>query len=216
MAEEPMVAGLHSALVSDALDELGLREQVMDSSIAPITADTVIAGTAFPAILESTDEVLTPHSPYESEIRAVQALGPGQVSVYGAPEGNRAAVWGELFSYAAMARGAVGAIVDGYIRDTRQLREMGYPVFSRGASPLDTRYRARVQAHGVPVTVGGVLVHPGDFVVGDSDGVVVVPQGVLSQVREHITQRIRDEGGAKQDLRSGSGMDEVWKKWQVF
>lgn len=216
MSDEPLTAGTYSALISDALDELGLRGQVMDPALRPLSVDTVLAGVAMPAVIETTDEVVTPDSPYESEIRAVQRLEPGWVSVYGVAPGTRAAVWGELFSYAALTRGAVGAVIDGYVRDTRQLRAMGYPVFSRGASPLDTRARARVSDVGVPAAVGGVIVHPGDFIIADSDGVVVVPSAALEHVRAFVVRRRQDEGGARRDLRAGLAMDAVWEKWQVF
>jgi 4-hydroxy-4-methyl-2-oxoglutarate aldolase len=216
LSDEPLTAGTYSALISDALDELGLRGQVMDPALQPLRADTVLAGIAMPAVIETTDEVLTPDSPYESEIRAVQRLQPGSVSVYGVAPGNRAAVWGELFSYAALSHGAVGAVIDGYVRDTRQLRAMGYPVFCRGASPLDTRARAHLVDAGVPAAVGGVVVHPGDFIVADSDGVVAIPSAALPDVRAFVARRREDEGGARRDLRAGLAMDAVWEKWQVF
>lgn len=216
MTDEPLRAGTYSALISDALDELGLRSQVMDPDVRPLSTDSVLAGVAFPILVEGTDDVLTPDSPYESEMRAIQAVEPGAVTVYSVPAGNRAAVCGELFAYAAQARGAVGAVVDGFVRDTRQLRTMRYPVFSRGASPLDTRARARVSGFGAAVVVGGVGVSPGDFVVADSDGVVVVPVAVVAEVRELITRRERDENGARADLRAGLGLQAVWNKWRVF
>lgn len=209
-------ADTYAALVSDALDELGFRDQVMDVCVQPLRDDAVLAGVAFPIQIEDTDEVLSPDSPYDSEIEAIQALPPGSVTVYSVPAGNRAAVHGELFAYAAQSRGAVGAVVDGFIRDTRQLRAMEYPVFSRGSSPLDTRARARVSAFGGPVVAGGVRVNPGDFVVADSDGVVVVPADALADVRRLIGRRARDEDGARADLRAGVGMQAVWDKWQVF
>jgi 4-hydroxy-4-methyl-2-oxoglutarate aldolase len=216
LTNEPLRAGTYSALVSDALEELGLRSQVMDPGVQPLTADTVLAGVAFPIAVEDADEVLTPESPYESEMEAIMAVEAGAVTVYSVPEGNRAAVCGELFAHAARSRGAVGAVVDGSVRDTRQLRALGYPVFSRGASPLDTRARARVREFGAPVVAGGVEVNPGDFVVGDSDGVVVVPVAALADVRELIARRERDEDGARADLVAGLGMQAVWDKWRVF
>jgi 4-hydroxy-4-methyl-2-oxoglutarate aldolase len=216
LTDEPLRAGTYSALVSDALDQLGIRGQVMDPGVRPLAVETVLAGVAFPIEVEEADEVVTPDSPYDSEMRAVQAVTPGAVTVYSVPPGNRAAVCGELFAYAAQSRGAVGAVVDGFVRDTRQLRAMAYPVFSRGASPLDTRARARVGRFGSPIVAGGVPVNPGDFVVADSDGVAVVPAAALGDVRELIGRRERDEDGARTDLRAGLGMQAVWDKWRVF
>ena len=216
MTPKPLRAGTYVALVSDALDDLGLRDQVMSFEIQPLRPDAVLAGVAFPIAVETTDEILNPESPYDSEMRAIQAIEPGSVTIYSVPAGNRAAVCGELFGYAAQARGAVGAVVDGFVRDTRQLRAMGYPVFSRGGSPLDTRARARVRDFSVPIVAGGVEVNPGDFVVADSDGIVVLPAAALGDVRDLIERRERDEDGARVDLRAGLGMQAVWDKWQVF
>jgi 4-hydroxy-4-methyl-2-oxoglutarate aldolase len=213
---EPTVAALSTALICDALDELDLPAQVMDEGLRPLNPDTVVSGTAFTVAVETTDEVPRPDSPYASEISAVEALQPGSISVYSVPAGNRAAVWGELFSHAARARGGVGAIVDGYVRDTRQVREMKYPVFCRGASPLDTRARARVCEIGGPVLAGGVRVETGDFVVADSDGVVVVPASALSDVRQLVIRRVRDENGARHELRNGRSLDAVWEKWRAL
>jgi len=213
---EAMVPGLSSALVCDALDELGLTAQVMDESLRPLTAETVVTGRALTVAVETTTEVSCPDFPYQSEILAVEALQPGSIPVYSVPAGNRAAVWGELFSHAARARGAVGAIVDGYVRDTRQLREMKYPVFCRGASPLDTRARARVCDVGAPVQAGGVRVQTGDFVVADSDGVAVVPATAMADVQRLVQRRVHDENGARHELRGGRSLDAVWEKWRAL
>jgi 4-hydroxy-4-methyl-2-oxoglutarate aldolase len=137
-----------SAMASDALDELGLRDQVMAPGLLPLTPGTVLSGPVLTVLVEATATVRDPDDPYRSEIDAVDRLRPGHVPLYSAPDGNRAAVWGELFSRAALAKGAVGAVVDGYVRDCRLVRAAGFPVFARGASPLDTRARARVCAVG--------------------------------------------------------------------
>ncbi len=213
---EPMLPVVSTALICDALDELELPAQVMDEGLRPLTMDSVVSGTVLTVAVETTDDVASPDFPYESEISAVEALRPGSISVYSVPAGNRAAVWGELFSHAALARGAVGAVVDGYVRDTRQLREMKYPVFCRGASPLDTRARARVCEIGGPVQAGGVRVETGDFVVADSDGVVVVPASALPDVQRLVLRRVRDENGARRELRNGRSLDAVWEKWRAL
>jgi 4-hydroxy-4-methyl-2-oxoglutarate aldolase len=213
---DPMLAAVSTALICDALDELDLTAQVMDEGLRPLLPDAVVSGTAVTVAVEATDDVARPDSPYASEISAVEALQPGDISVYSVPAGNRAAVWGELFSHAARARGAVGAVVDGYVRDTRQVREMKYPVFCRGASPLDTRARARVCEIGGPVQVGGVRVESGDFIVADSDGVVVVPASALPEVQQLVLHRVRNESGARHELRNGRSLDAVWEKWRAL
>jgi regulator of RNase E activity RraA len=209
-------APLSSALVCDALDELGLTGRVMDPGLRPVATDTVVSGRAFTVAVETTSSVASPESPYRSEIEAVEALQPGDVSVYAVPAGNRAAVWSELFSHAARARGGTGAIVDGYVRDTRAIRAMNYPVFCRGASPLDTRARARVCEFATPIVAGGVRVEPGDFVLADSDGIVVVPAAALADVQRLVQRRVQDENGARHELRRGHSLDAVWEKWRAL
>jgi regulator of RNase E activity RraA len=175
--------------------------------------DTPIAGRAFPITVAAADEI--PNEPYVGEIAAIETISPGEVLVYGG-ETTRPALFGELFAHAARFRGAVGAVVDGYIRDTRQLIELGFPVFSRGASPLDTRGRAEVVGWGESTVCGGVEVEPRDIVVADSDGVVIVPAALGAEVCEMISSRRRDERGAREDLRSGVGIQDVWDRWRVL
>lgn len=205
-----------AALVSDALDELGLREQVMAPGLLPLTAGTVLTGPVLTVQVETTTTVLDPDDPYRSEIEAVGALRPGHVPLYSAPQGNRAALWGELFSHAALSQGAAGAIVDGFVRDTRQMRALGFPVFSRGTSPLDTRARARVSDVGSPLVVGGVSVATGDVVVADDDGVVVVPAAAVEDVRRLVAERRAGEEGARGDLSAGRSLDAVWETWRAL
>ena len=93
--------------------------------------------------------------PYSGEMAALAALMPGDVAVYHVATAVEAALFGELFGLAARAQGAVGAVLDGPVRDVRQLRERGFPVWANGVSPYDTKGRAEVVAHGVPVVCGG-------------------------------------------------------------
>jgi regulator of RNase E activity RraA len=146
----------------------------------------------------------------------LDALSARDVPVFAVDPSTRAALWGELFACAAVARGAAGAIVDGFIRDTRQLRELAFPVFARGHSPLDTVGRAEVREFGVAATCGGVLVEPGDYVLADDDGVVLVPSANVAAVLALIERKGRDERGARSDLMAGASIFDVWQKWRVL
>ena len=157
-----------------------------------------------------------PIEPYAGEMAAIAALRPGDIPVYHVHEHVNAALFGELFSMAAAAQGAVGVILDGAVRDVRQLRELGYPVFAAEISPYDTKGRAEVVAHDVPVECGGVRVESGDLMVGDDDGVVVVPAGLVGAILAEVVEKVRGEHGAKGDLLSGFSVHEVWEKWRVF
>jgi len=205
---------LSVALAADALDALGRRAQVLDRRVAPIDRGFALVGWARAVQVVATR--LMPEAPYAGEMAAIAALGPGDVPVYQVEAGVDAALFGELFSLAAAAQGAVGAVVDGPVRDVRQLRELGYPVFSAGISPFDTKGRAEVVAHDVPIVCAGVSVRSGDLVVGDDDGVVIVPADLVEPVLVEVVAKVRGEHGAKQDILSGMAVHDVWDKWGVF
>ena len=207
-------ATLTVALVADALDALGLREQVIASVVRPIQPGLRLVGRARPIEVRATDVI--PEEPYVGEMEALAALEPGDVACYHVDAAVEAALFGELFAVAASAQGAVGVVVDGPVRDVRQMRELGFPVFASSASPYDTRGRAEVVAHDIPVTCGGVLVSRGDLIVGDDDGVVVVPAARVADVVAAVTEKLAGEHGALADLRSGSSVHEVWERWRVF
>ena len=180
-----------SAITADALDSLGLRDQVMDAAVRPVFPQARLVGRVYP--VNVVVDLTEPDEPYAGEMDALSAMGPGDVGVYAVQDGSNAAAWGELFSCAAIGRGVAGVVVDGCVRDVRQISELGYPVFSRGMSPLDTRARARVSDHGEPVVCAGLRVSRGDVVVADVDGIVVVPAERVDEVAGLIASKHRLE-----------------------
>jgi regulator of RNase E activity RraA len=107
-------------------------------------------------------------------------------------------------------------VIDGFVRDAAAIQELGFPTFARGLSPLDTFARAVVTGIGVEARVGGVEVAPGDLVVGDRDGVVVIPRALAAEVAEVVGTKHRLEGEARSDLLAGMSLREVWKKYGVL
>jgi regulator of RNase E activity RraA len=203
-----------SALVADALDALGLREQTAHSRVKPLFQEARVVGRAYPVrVIEDLEE---PAEPYSGEMDALASLSPGDVGVYGVEPGCRAAAWGELFSCGAIGRGAVGVVVDGCVRDARQIEDLGFPVFAADTSPLDTKARARVDSHGIAVTFAGVLVNRGDLIVADRDGVIVVPAAQVDEVAELVSRKKPLEHGAREDLIAGMHIRDVWEKYGVF
>jgi regulator of RNase E activity RraA len=203
-----------SAIVADALDRMGRRDQVLDPAIRPVWPGARVAGRIVPVRVEASQTI--PEQAYDGEMSALDSLGPGDVPLYAVDPGTRAATWGELFSCGARGRGALGAIVDGYVRDAAQIEELGFPVFSRGFSPVDTLGRAEVVAWGVEAVCGGVPVAPGDYVVADVDGIVAVPADRIDDVLEEARVKSRLETGARDDLLSGMGVRAVWDKYGVL
>ena len=203
-----------AAVVSDALDRLGHRNQVLDSSIRPLWPEAQLVGVAVPVVIAADSS--EPELPYDGELTLLDGLRPGDVPLLAVEEGVRCASWGELFSCAALGRGAAGVVIDGYARDAAEIRALGFPTFTRGLSPLDTFARAAVAGIDVAARVGGVDVSPGDLVVGDVDGVVVVPRLMVGAVADAVTTKRRLEGNARDDLLAGMSIREVWLKYRVL
>ena len=208
---------LYSAVLSDLLDEFGLREQAMRPFVRPLDEQLPLFGRARTGIYMNVFEVPEGDNPYEVEIALVDDLKPGDVAVL-ACDGptDRIAPWGELLSTAARCRGAVGCVTDGLVRDIRAIRKMSFPVFHGGIGPLDSKGRAKMMAMDVPVKCGGVLVHSGDPIFGDADGVVVIPQAMAEQVIAAATAKIRTENSTRAELEHGLLLMDVYKKYGVL
>jgi 4-hydroxy-4-methyl-2-oxoglutarate aldolase len=116
----------------------------------------------------------------------------------------------------ARLRGAVGCVCDSNIRDCVQIIEQGFPVFHAGVRPTDSKGRARVEALDKPVMCGEVLVRPGDLVVADFDGVVVVPREAEERVLELARRKLEGESTARKELLAGRGLREVYERYGVL
>ncbi len=174
------------ASVSDAVDKICGKRGFMDSAIKPRVNDKRICGPAVTVMEAATDEVLPP----QHALDLIDEAPAGSVIVISVEGGEEnVALWGGLMTAGAVANGHAGAVLDGGVRDLTEIRrDYGLPVYARSVSPATTVGRYRTVASQVPVRVGGVLVHPGDIIVGDVDGVVVVPrasaEAVLEMARE--------------------------------
>jgi regulator of RNase E activity RraA len=213
----PVVASLAdaaSAVVSDVLDRMGRRHQVLDPAIRPLWPEARFVGVAVPVVIVADSS--EPELPYDGELTALDGLRPGDVPIFVVEAGVRAASWGELFSCAAIGRGASGVVIDGLVRDAAQIKALGFPAFARGLSPIDTFGRAVVTGIDVEARVGGVDVAPGDLVVADVDGVVAIPHALAADVAEAVATKHRLEGQARDDLLAGLGIRQVWEKYGVL
>lgn len=143
MIDPAALKPLSAAILSDVMDSLGLMRQAMKPFVRPLDDSLVLVGRARTGLYMPAYEVKDGENPYEVEIALVDDLKPGDVVVL-ACNGptERIAPWGELLSTAATARGAAGCVIDGLVRDVRQIREMRFPVFHGGIGPLDTKGRA--------------------------------------------------------------------------
>ena len=143
---------LYSAVLSDVMDELGLMEQAMRPFVRPIDNSRVLMGRVRTGLFVDVYAVQEGENPYKYEIELLDDLKPGDVPVLacGGPT-HRIAPWGELLTTASVARGGVGCVTDGLVRDVRLIKRLGFPVFHGGIGPLDSRGRARMIERDTPV-----------------------------------------------------------------
>jgi 4-hydroxy-4-methyl-2-oxoglutarate aldolase len=213
---ETVRRSLYAAVLSDVLDAHGYRHQVLPPWVRPLDDGVVLCGPARTGLYRDVYHVPPGHNPYELEIALIDDLRPGDVVVLGCGRSGRIAPWGELLTTASMARGAHGCVTDGLVRDIRAIREMRFPVFHGGIGPLDSKGRGEVCAIDVPIECAGVTVNPGDLVFGDADGVVVVPQPVVTQTVSKALEKVEGEDRTRDELKRGARLADVFDKYGVL
>lgn len=168
------------ASVADALDKVCGKRGYMHSSIKPRINEKRVVGPAATVLEAATDEFLPP----THALDLIDEAPKGSVICISIAGGDsEVAVWGGLMTAGAYANGHAGAILDGGVRDIPEIRrDYDFPVFARSVSPGTTLGRYKTVASQVPVDIGGVIVHPGDLIVADIDGVCVVPKDKAAEV----------------------------------
>jgi 4-hydroxy-4-methyl-2-oxoglutarate aldolase len=206
------LAALYTPVVADVLDRLGHRVHSLRADIRPLARGMAAAGVARTVRTVPAPE-LAMAEPYEGEMAAVDDLRPGDVMVVSE---CGASFWGELLSTAARYRGCLGVVIDGYTRDTRAIAAMGFPVFCRGIHPADSLGRLDVAGHDLPIRCGGVLVRPGDLILADEDGIVVIPRDVAEQALRLAEEKVRGENLVRQALAGGMSVTEAFRRYGVL
>jgi len=213
-AREALDPAVSTAQLADALDAVGCRQQVMEAAIAPLATGMRAIGRAatvqFARVDHDSDE------PYDDAIAFIDGLETGTIVVIASEASTRSAFWGELFSAAAVGRGAAGVVCDSYARDSDKIRALGFPVFATGTRPIDYRARMEITGTDCPVVCGGVLVNPGDLILADDDGVVVVPADVETDAVTRANERARRETTVLEELRGGATLQSVWARYRVL
>jgi len=206
---------LYTAVVGDVLDELGLRRQFLPPTIQPLTREMRLIGRAMPVLEADVYELRDPHAPFGLMLDALDDLRPNEVYVVTGAS-PRYALWGEIMTAAAIARGAVGVVCDGYLRDTHGVLAQRFPAFSRGSYAQDQKGRGEVIDFRCRVEIGGVEIEPGDAVVGDVDGVVVVPRAAEEEVFQRALAKARAEKRVLNDVRNGMPAKEAFRKYGIL
>jgi 4-hydroxy-4-methyl-2-oxoglutarate aldolase len=209
-----IVTNLYTAVLSDSLDEIGYRDQTMRPEFRPLSPHFRVVGWA--RTIQCIDVVEIPEDPYGMEIEAVDSLLPGEVAVVSTGDSIRNAPWGELLSTASRARGARGAIIGGLVRDVQSILKLNFPVFATGIRPVDSKGRGVVSDYNIPIECGGVRIRPGDLVVADYDGVVIVPVEVVSRVIASATDKVARENHSRKALMAGAYLADVYRQYGVL
>jgi len=208
IARSRALAALYTGAVADILDELGLREQCLPADIRPLRNDMKVAGPVY-TVRGRSRSADDGSDPRYRQMDMLDGIFPGAVVVIDPGDETRAAHWGELMSHTAKTKGATGVVIAGGVRDTPEILKLGFACFRRYHSPLTAVYRYDITDFAVPIRIGGVAIAPGDFVLGDVVGVLVLPNATVDEViaragsvreREDIVRRALDQGGSIREL----------------
>ena len=206
---------LYSAVVADALDQLGFRHQSPRVRLQPCTlTEATVMGRCKTTLW--ADMAHVDPQPYELELKAVDECQPDDVLIAAAGGSMRSGIWGELLTSAALNTGCVGAIVDGAIRDVSKITALSFPVFARGSCVYDSLNRQRVIDIDVSVEIDGVCFAPGDLVIADQDGIVVIPRSVEAETLRLALAKVQGENTVREAIRQGMQATAAFQKYGIL
>ena len=213
---------LFTCVVGDVMDKLGLVHQFLPPQIRPLSDGMVLIGRAMPVLsgdvfeekVEGTSNVISAKS-FGLMLEALDDLRRNEVYV-NTGSTPRNAMWGEMMSTRADKLGARGALLNGYVRDTRASLKMNFPTFGFGSYGQDSAPRYKVYDFRVPIEIGNVRIRPGDIVFGDVDGVLVVPQEAEVEVFRLALEKARGEKTVKAELDAGSSAVAAFSKHGIM
>jgi regulator of RNase E activity RraA len=213
---------LFTCVVGDVMDKLDLVHQFLPPQIRPLRQDMVLIGRAMPVLSgdvfeESIKDTANNLSakPFGLMLEALDDLKRNEVYV-NTGSSPRNALWGELMSTCARMLGARGAIVNGYVRDTRAILHLNFPTFGFGSYGQDAAPRYKVYDFRVSIEIGNVRIRPGDILFGDIDGVLVVPKEVETEVFMRALEKARGEKTVKKDLEAGSSAVDAFTRHGIM
>jgi regulator of RNase E activity RraA len=208
-------SALYTGALTDVLDRHGYLQQTLSAEILPLRAGMRLAGPVYPVLGRPH-----PGHDYDTSIRRIlEMLGSvpaGSVAVYETND-RSAAHFGELSATSLASRGCAGAVLDGGARDAEFILREGFPVFSRYVTPQDCVPRWELMAHGdVSIVVGGVQIAPGDWIVGDRDGLVIVPGHQVEEILTEAEDKVATENEIRSSVREGMLPLEAYERFGTF
>lgn len=204
---------LYTPVVGDILDGMGYYHQFLPQNIRPLREDMKLAGKAMTVLM--IDVFAPQKNPFGDLTEALDQLKENEV--YLAAGGTkRCAYWGELLTAAARTRKAVGAVVDGWHRDTPQVLEQNWPVFSCGCYAQDSSVRTRVVDFRCDIEIGQVTIHDGDVVFGDVDGVLIIPKEIVEEVIGQSLEKAAGEKVVRNAIEQGMSATDAFAKYGIL
>lgn len=204
---------LYTPVVGDILDDLGFTRQFLPQPIQPLLGEMKLAGRAMPVLM--IDVFGKQKKPFGLLTEALDQLQPGEIYLASGGE-MRCAYWGEILTATAKKRGAVGAVINGFHRDTPKVLEQNWPVFSRGRFAQDSAVRTQVIDYRCPIEAGQATVQPGDLIFGDLDGVVVIPKKIEAEIIERALAKARGEKLVRKEIEAGMSSTAAFKKYGIL
>ena len=204
---------LYTPVVGDILDAMGYYHQFLPQAIRPLRDDMKLAGRAMTVLM--IDVFGVQKKPFGLLTEALDQLEEGEVYL-ASGGGRRCAYWGELLTAASRTRGAVGAVVDGWHRDTPQVLEQNWPVFSMGCYAQDSSVRTQVADYRCRLEVGNVTVLPGDIVFGDVDGVLIIPSKVADEAVEKALEKAAGDKTGRKAIEAGMSTTKAFETYGIL
>ena len=211
---------LFTAVIGDVMDVEGLTRQFLPPEVRGLQPDMVVVGRAMPVLEADCAGDAVGHSgktdPFGLMLRALDDLKKDEVYICTGAS-RRYALWGEMMSTRAKALGAAGAVLGGFHRDTRGILGLGFPVFSEGAYAQDQRLRGRVIDFRCAIEFeNGVVVRTGDVVVGDIDGVLVIPSAHVPDIVHAALKKVEGEEAVRELIEKGMTTQAIWEKTGIM
>jgi regulator of RNase E activity RraA len=213
---------LFTCVVGDVLDKQNRLHQYLPPEIRPLSSMMTLIGRAMPVLAGDTFQVAVEDSanplsarPFGLMLEALDDLGANEIYV-STGSSPRHALWGELMSVRALKCGARGAVLNGYVRDTQKILDLGYPTFCFGSYGQDSAPRYKVHDFRIPIEIGGVSIRPGDVLFGDIDGVVVVPAEVETETFTLALEKVRGERTVRKALEDGMSSVDAFRKHGIM
>lgn len=200
-------------MVNDALRERNLTFRILPNGIQPLREHFRVAGIAFTV---KGSKSLAMKNDMAERVKMLESFSPNAFIVWDTDQDAESTQWGEVITMAALRRGVRGAAVDGGCRDTDKVLEMNFPVFAKYRNSNGMLGRFRITGWEIPIKIGDVIIYPGDVVLGDIDGVIIIPRDIAYEILLRA-EEIRDgESEIKRWVREGLTPSDILQRGGYF